>query len=541
MLSGVRQPGLAGAVYIAGLVLASCNAAPPAGQSCASGAVCPALTKEQLMDPVVCSGCHQSYYDDWSASMHAYAADDPLFIAMNQRGQDQAQVGTFCVNCHAPMAVRLGLTTDGTNLASLPQSMKGVTCYYCHTTDAVLDSHTFVSGEGGFDFDAGLGVDASAIYDDSLRFANDGVMRGSYSNAVPNVAHASAYSTLHDGTHLESAQLCGACHDVVNAHGAEIEATYHEWTQTLYDNTSGGNTCGQCHMHKSTGIAATVQGAPARAIHEHKFPGVDTPLAPAPGVTAAAAGAQQQAVQTFLSTELAMSLCVRGIPGGSSASLFVVLDNVASGHRWPSGAAQDRRAWVEIHASVAGASIYESGVVPAGTDPTDLSDPDLWLLRECMLDSQGGVVHTFWDAYSSDSNELPGPVTSNPLDPGFYQTHVMQTYPRASSTMLTAYPDTATAEVHLLAFPPDLFDDLFATPAEIGLTADAVQALRSNLTPVTIGSPITWTQDAANDAGGGGSFYFDQGIPVFCVSTGGLNPQANKVPAQPHSSPACKP
>ena len=158
------------------------------------------------MDPQVCRGCHESYYDDWSASMHAYAADDPLFVAMNQRGQDQAQVGTFCVNCHAPMAVRLGLTTDGTNLASLPQSVKGVTCYFCHTVDAVLDSHAFASGDGGLDFDAGLSMDASSIYDDSLRFANDGVMRGSYANALPNVAHASAYSPLHDGTHLQSAQ-----------------------------------------------------------------------------------------------------------------------------------------------------------------------------------------------------------------------------------------------------------------------------------------------------------------------------------------------
>ena len=159
-----------------------------------------------------------------------------------------------------------------------------------------------------------------------------------------------------------------------------------------------------------------------------------------------------------------------------------------------------------------------------------------------MLDSQGGVVHTFWDAFGSDSNELPGPVTSDPLDPRFYQTHIMQTYPRTSSTMLQAYPDTVTAELHLLAFPPDLFDDLFSTPSEIGLTADAVQAMRNNLTPTTVGGRIHLDpRRSADDAGGGGSFYFDQGIPVFCVSTGGLNPQANKVPASPHTNRACNP
>ena len=47
-------------------------------------------------------------------SMHAYAADDPVFVAMNKRGQRETNgaLGTFCVQCHAPMAVALGTITD---------------------------------------------------------------------------------------------------------------------------------------------------------------------------------------------------------------------------------------------------------------------------------------------------------------------------------------------------------------------------------------------------------------------------------------------
>ena len=54
--------------------------------------------------------------------MHAYAADDPVFVAMNQRGQRETAgaLGDFCVKCHAPVAVHDGLTTDGLNLATLP-------------------------------------------------------------------------------------------------------------------------------------------------------------------------------------------------------------------------------------------------------------------------------------------------------------------------------------------------------------------------------------------------------------------------------------
>jgi Cytochrome c554 and c-prime len=493
------------------------------------------------MDPQTCRGCHEQYYDDWSASMHAHASDDPLFVAMNQRGQDAAQVGTFCVNCHAPMAVRTGQTVDGTNLASLPPSLRGVTCYFCHTVDAVLDAHQDASAP--LTSAAALG-DASMIDDDSLHLANDGVMRASFHDPVPTAAHASGYSTLHDGTHLESAQLCGGCHDVVNAHGAEIERTYSEWTHTLYDSTIGGNTCGQCHMHKSMGLAATAPSTFVRSVHDHKFPGVDIAIGPAgtpAGVDAGPASAQQSAVRDFLSTELAVALCVRGIPSTTPASISIVVDNVASGHAWPSGAAQDRRAWFRVVASVAGAPIYQSGVVPGGTDPTDLADPDLWLLRDCMLDGQGALVDTFWDAVGSDSNALPGAVTSDPLDPRYYQTHIVQTYPRAQSTTLPAYPDTVTLDVSLLAFPLDLFDDLFSNPAEIGFSSDQVQAMRAQLVPLPVGSTITWTQAAASDTSAGGSVFFDQGIPVFCVSTAGLNPGATTVPAKQHASPACRP
>ena len=47
----------------------------------------PILTREQLMDPETCRACHERQYREWSASMHAYAAEDPLFLAMNRRGQ----------------------------------------------------------------------------------------------------------------------------------------------------------------------------------------------------------------------------------------------------------------------------------------------------------------------------------------------------------------------------------------------------------------------------------------------------------------------
>src|SRR5215813_8159683 len=133
------------------------------------------LTRDDLLDPTACQGCHQDHYEEWAGSMHAYAADDPVFIAMNKRGQRETNgaLGTFCVNCHAPMAVNEKATTDGLNLADVPQSLKGVTCYFCHSIDQVTGTH-----------------------DAQVHLAGDLVIRGELSDAVANSAHNSGYSAL---------------------------------------------------------------------------------------------------------------------------------------------------------------------------------------------------------------------------------------------------------------------------------------------------------------------------------------------------------
>src|SRR5271155_2931282 len=107
--------------------------------SCSSKSSTARLTPAQLLDPSSCQGCHTTHYAGWSASMHAYASDDPVFRAMNQRGQRETNgtLGSFCVKCHAPMAVNEGATTDGLNLDSVAQPLHGVTCFFCHTVESV--------------------------------------------------------------------------------------------------------------------------------------------------------------------------------------------------------------------------------------------------------------------------------------------------------------------------------------------------------------------------------------------------------------------
>ena len=185
--------------------------------------------------------------------MHAYATDDPVFRAMNQRAQRESNnaLGTFCVNCHAPVAVREG-KTDGTNLDGLAQPLKGVTCYFCHSIESVTGTHN-----------------------NPLTLASNGSLYGPFADPVPGSPHNVSYSRLLDGATSDSANACGSCHDIQNLQGAHVERTFAEWQTTTLSQTPGGESCAQCHMVASDGAVSTTTPTKIRRVHSHMFPAVD--------------------------------------------------------------------------------------------------------------------------------------------------------------------------------------------------------------------------------------------------------------------------
>ncbi len=409
------------ALVLAIATIAACSSEKQAG---------PTLVGEDLQDPQKCLPCHADQFREWSGSMHAYAAEDPIFLAMNKRMQRETNgaAGDFCVKCHAPMAVRLGKTKDGLNLAELPAKDKGVTCYFCHAVDAVEGTHN-----------------------SQLRLANDGVMRGPFGDPASGTPHAAAYSKLHDREDSESSSLCGACHDVITLKNAHIERTFLEWKDSLYSKP-GQLACGKCHMDGRDGLAADVAGVGIRRVHDHSFPSVDIALTPFPE-----AEAQRAAVQRVLDTTLIAELCVTAAPLGTAVE--VSLDNAFAGHKFPSGANQDRRAWVELIAYRAGQVVFSTGVLPDEKKPVvDLlaTDPKLWLLRDRIFDENGKEVHMFWEAARFEAEQLPAAVTNDPKDPAFFH-NVVRTYDVPGSV------DRVTMRVRMRPMDFDVLDDLVRT------------------------------------------------------------------------------
>jgi hypothetical protein len=471
------------------LLLAGCShgndgASPDAGPPFVG------LPRTQLLDPKVCGTCHADHYSDWVASMHAQAADDPVFIAMNARGQRETDggLGTFCVNCHAPMAVRDGMTTDGLNLASLPAQYHGVTCFFCHSISSVDGTHN-----------------AAVV------LANDLVMRGEITDAVPNSAHLAKYSTFQDETSADSASACGACHDIVvppgfaDDAGAHIERTFAEWQTSAFSALPQGETCAAsgCHMVRSgdprliaqqTGYGTT---PPLRYFHAHGFPAIDVNLVPGSD----AAVIESPGVQALLANALQGDLCVTAAGG-----IRVVLDTPNLGHDFPSGAAQDRRFWAQIVAYQGTETVYQSGVVPFGSPAFDAqADPDLWLMRDCIFGPQGNEVHMFWQAASYDGNELPALTTFDHLNAAFFATMKTQFFPRGGTPLPTGRPDRVTLDLWVQPVGTDVLDDLVDSG---DLNPSVAAAMPTFPVPLAVQIPdsgasteLVWTVANAADSG----------------------------------------
>lgn len=356
------------------------------------------LDISELMKPETCMTCHPKHYAEWSGSMHAYAADDPVFLAMNQRGQRDTAgaLGDFCVKCHAPLALQLGLTSDGLNLADVPQWAKGIGCYFCHNVEDVKGDHN-----------------------NPLVLAMDATMRGGIDDPVRNQVHRSSYSKFLDGAAGDSSRTCGACHDIVNQRGFALERTFSEWRGSIFaaaEDPRRALSCGQCHMIGNTDVIADDPDASVKlrpsGRREHTFAGVDVALTPFPQIEE-----QRAAINRDLRGTVLAKLCVLPTNGGE---ITLRLDPVATGHNWPSGATQDRRAWAEIVAyNAAGAVVYSSGVVPVNKDPEDIADQNLFRLWDRGFDEKGQPAKFIWEIASADSSLLTPAVTTDRFDPRF--------------------------------------------------------------------------------------------------------------------------
>ncbi|HEY6555816.1 MAG TPA: multiheme c-type cytochrome [Polyangiaceae bacterium] len=458
------------------------------------------FSRDALLDPETCKECHPKHYDEWSGSMHAYAAEDPVFLAMNARGQRETQgkLGDFCVRCHAPMALAENATHDGLDLPNVPRHLRGVTCYFCHNVTSVDGSHN-----------------------NPLVLANDTTLRGAVRDPLPNRAHGSAYSALMDREDLKSSSACGACHDlqITSEFGpadVHLERTFAEWQGTLY-NSDGevGQRCGTCHMQYVEDVIADYPGVGRRLRHLHDMPGVDVALTDFPN-----RDAQRLAVQDLLDRTLRVEICVNSVV----PQVQILLENVFAGHHWPSGAAQDRRAWVEIGVYAGAEVLYESGFAADDEDVTALEPSGALVFRDRTFKVDGTPAHMFWEVARLESNTIPGAITTDPTRPeDYFAAHFYRIFPETRA--FPRRPDRVSLRVRLRPIGVDVLRELSSDlPAELDLIG---QMPVFTLSPARAASPpwspdltVEWNAISREDPRYGYNGGFNN-TPADCVTTGG--------------------
>jgi hypothetical protein len=426
--------------------------------------------REQLLDPETCRGCHPIHYREWSSSMHAYAAKDPVFLAMNRRGQRETNgaLGDFCVKCHAPMAVVDGLTTDGLNLEQLPDIDRGVSCYFCHNA-----------------------VDIEGDHNAMIRLANDKIMRGPIRDPVESPVHGAEFSGMFDADDPQSSALCGGCHDIVTPNGIHLERTLQEYRYGIFSKSATGeppafDSCVGCHMPSEQGrVAVAPEGLPERLVHEHLFPGVDVALTDFPNREA-----MRSAVEDC---QLGISISFFTLEV-TPPDLFTFQIETGAGHNQPSGSAQDRRMWLEFLAYDESGELIEeasSGAIADGEleeRPKDHPehDPQLLMFRDRIFDAEGKPVHMFWEAAKSkahpdgyESNVLPVATTSY-ID----GTRAVVKQYRAS-TPDGRLPARVTARLRIRPIGIDVLQDLVES-------GDLDPAIVAEMPTFTFGAQLEW-------------------------------------------------
>ncbi len=338
----------------------------------------PTLDPSDFPTSAQCAKCHPDQVAQWSTSNHAYAIVDPLFqvLVSVRQGDFEGKQDRFCTQCHSAIGVRGGEIAPGFSFDALsPVVDEGVTCLACHATTSVER-----------DYNSGLVLDPAAPY------------HGPIADPTGNSFHASA--PLDD---FSGARFCGACHDVIEPSGLDLERPYYEWEESPA--ALEGQTCQDCHMPETTGKAAT--DGPERTVHDHRFVGIENPFGDA-DVAAR--------IDTLLAQAAAVDLVLPdGVARGDVLPVTVDVTNLIAGHNLPTGSTFIRELWIELVVTDAeGTVLYESGTLGDDGDlrgywsvSDPYGDPDLVTFGSGFIDADGEPTLFPWRATEHWSAAIP--------------------------------------------------------------------------------------------------------------------------------------
>ena len=334
-------------------------------------------TQVGTVDPAdnvqICQQCHSSndsarpvtVYKDWSGSMMAHSARDPIFyaaLAVANKYNNMNSAGEYCIRCHSPSGWLAGHSENFSGQDLAGTDFDGVQCDYCHRSadplhpDSTVPYMVFqVPGYGN-------GMHAVQKFSSPKRGPFDSV--------------SAPHETIYDSFQRTS-ELCGICHDVSNPHYAgdrinqapfeyaPLERTYSEWAMSWYATQNDSGTCQSCHMTVTKGYACFFPSAPLRTnLARHDLTGGNTFV---PDIlpdfwngldSTSLIDGKQRAVSTL---QRAADLDVAAYHSGDTVIAQVRITNL-TGHKLPTGYPDGRRMWINlVGTNTDGDTVFQSG------------------------------------------------------------------------------------------------------------------------------------------------------------------------------------
>ena len=342
----------------------------------------PMTTKVE--DAPICQQCHGpasrpdiTIYNNWSGSMMANSARDPIFyaaLAITNKVRERDSPGEYCIRCHAPAGWLAGHSEDFSGRSIVGSDQDGVQCDYCHRIVDPLHPDSTVAPHSA----------PVAGYGNGMHVIQYGFepKHGPYSYPYiyPDSSHFSPPHRAERDPFIEQAELCGICHDVSNPFQvdpevklnqppysyAPMERTFSEWAMSYYATLEDSGTCQSCHMKDTTGFACIYAAAPLRDnIAAHDMTGGNTfapdiirDFFPEADSTALLQG-KARAIRTL---QRAAALDVQSYHSGDSVIAMVRVTNL-TGHKLPTGYPDGRRMWISLVAlNTTGDTVFQSGI-----------------------------------------------------------------------------------------------------------------------------------------------------------------------------------
>ena len=267
-------------------------------------------TYDQYEKPEACGrSCHVDFYQQWRQAMmsqayvHHWDEIEYFKLAVPHAEKDPkvADVKAGCNGCHTPIAFLAG-DVPPPRPSENSRANESVSCDVCHTI-------TGMKGEIPFNYNY---------------ISSPGRIKYGPREGVVSPAHETKRSEF-----IQTAEFCGTCHNEQSPYGIWVKSTQLEWKEGPY--SKEGVRCQDCHMTKAEGLVAML-APPVLDAWQHLFHGAHDP------------GKVRGTV------ELRIHPDIREAEPGERVRFTVALFNQKTGHKFPTGSAEERLVWLHVEA-----------------------------------------------------------------------------------------------------------------------------------------------------------------------------------------------